>query len=317
MKVIFMGTPEFSVDSLKALVESDYEICAVVTQPDKPNQRGKRVKYNPVKEAALKFGLKVLQPQNIKDPKIVAELKSMEPDFLAVVAYGQLLSKEILDIPKKGSINVHASLLPEYRGAAPIHWAVIDGREKSGVTTMLMDEDMDTGDMLLRKTVEISGDMTTSELHDELAKLGAALLVDTLNQIASNRLVPEKQNHDAATYTQKINRETGKIQWEKSAKEIHDLIRGTYSYPGAFSYLNGERVKLSASQILEKEDKPEFEKAKPGTILGIDKRGMSIRTGTGLLLIKEIQFPGKKVMSVEEYSRGHKDLTGAVFATLS
>ncbi|SHE27279.1 methionyl-tRNA formyltransferase [Alkalibacter saccharofermentans] len=313
MNIVFMGTPEFAVSSLNKLIDSDFVISAVVTQPDRPNSRGKKVNFSPVKQTAFDNGLQVLQPEKIKDASFIEKLRSYNPDYIVVVAYGRILPKEILQIPKIACINLHASLLPKYRGAAPIHWAVIDGEKKSGATTMLMDTGMDTGDMLYKFEVEISNEMTTGELHDILARKGADLLIDTLRDYPEGIITPVKQDDEEATYTKMIDRDTGKIDWDSPSAAIHNLIRGTHPYPGAYSFLEGNRVKLSTSRltVLASTD------AVPGTIVNEGDEGIVVKTADGVLLIRELQFPGKKRMKVSDYIRGNGSLIGKRFSTLS
>ncbi|HAE61148.1 MAG TPA: methionyl-tRNA formyltransferase [Eubacteriaceae bacterium] len=310
MNVIFMGTPDFAVDSLKKLIESEFEVKAVVTQPDRPNSRGKKVVFSPVKQTALDNGIEILQPTKLKDAIFIEKLKSYDPDYIVVVAYGRILPSEILSIPNYACINLHASILPKYRGAAPLHWAVIEGEKKSGATTMIMDQGMDTGDMLYKFEVEITDDMTTGCLHDIISKEGAKLLIDTLRDYAAGKIKPEKQNEDEATYTKMINRDTGKIDWSKSSAEIHNLVRGTFPYPGAFALLKGERIKLSNSKVL---DAKLDTKILPGTILDAGSEGLIVKTGNGALSFEEIQIPGKKRMKVSDYARGNESLIGKRF----
>lgn len=305
MRAVFMGTPAFAVDTLKKLLDSGIQVPLVLTQPDKPNKRGKKIVHTPIKELALELGIPVLQPTDLNDPQLHDTLRSTEADFFVVVAYGRVLPKEMLEIPKYGSINVHASLLPKYRGAAPLHWAVLNGEKESGVTTMLMDEGLDTGDILMQKKTPIPEDMTIGELHDALALSGAELLVETLEKFARGEIEPKAQNHEIATVTTLIDRETGRISWEDSAEKIHDQIRGTTPYPGAFSMLDEKRIKLFSSTVAERESVGE-----PGEILDTGKQGILVQTGKGTVLIKEIQLPGKKRMKVEDYMRGHGILTG-------
>ncbi|QSX08747.1 methionyl-tRNA formyltransferase [Alkalibacter rhizosphaerae] len=305
MKVVFMGTPVFAVETLKQLLRSDIEVAMVLTQPDKPNKRGKKIAYSPVKELALSEGIPVMQPTDLKDPQLLAALEDLETDYFVVVAYGRVLPEAMLQIPRYGSINVHASLLPKYRGAAPIHWAVLNGEKESGVTTMLMDEGLDTGDILLQRSIAIPDAMTTGELHDALAVIGAELLLETLFKFKNSEITPLPQVDEDATISPMIYRETGRVDWKDPAKKIHDQIRGTTPYPGAFTTMGEQRIKLFSSELMDEEAVGE-----PGEIVAMDPSGIVVQTGRGTLLIREIQVPGKKRLPVAEYLKGHDAWTG-------
>jgi methionyl-tRNA formyltransferase len=296
-----MGTPEFAVPSLEKLIEN-YNVTAVFTQPDRPKGRGKKIGTSPVKDTAIKYNIPVYQPEKIRnDEKGIETIKELKPDFIIVVAFGQILPKEILDIPKYGCINLHASLLPKYRGAAPINWAVINGENVSGNTTMLMDIGLDTGDMLLKSEYPIKNDMTAGELHDILMEDGANLLLDTIEKVKANKLIPQKQDHSKNTYAPMLTKELAKINWNKTNIEINNLIRGLNPWPAAYTdYLN------NPMKIYEAEVKVSNNKYEPGFIIGVTKEGIEVAAGEGSLLIKRIQFPGGKPLSVEEYIRGHK-----------
>jgi methionyl-tRNA formyltransferase len=307
MKIVFMGTPEFAVPSLEKLAE-EFEVLAVFTQPDKPKGRGKKLSMSEVKEAALKLGIPVYQPVNLKkDEALIQLLKDMAPDFIVVVAYGQILSKEVLDIPKYGCINLHASLLPKYRGAAPINWAVIRGEKVSGNTTMLMDVGLDTGDMLLKSEVAISESMTAGELHDILMEDGAGLLAETLRGIPEGKIRPEKQDHWDGFYASMLNKEMAAIDWKKSSREIHNLIRGLNPWPVAYTRYKGEVMKIYSSEVLES-----GAASAPGTIEEVSKEGIRVSCGEGQLLIRKVQFPGGKPLEVSEYIKGHRIDTNEV-----
>jgi len=307
MKIVFMGTPDFAVPSLQALIDN-FGVEAVFTQPDKPKGRGKSLAISSVKELALKYNIKVLQPQKLrKEEDVIEALRYMNPDFIVVVAYGQILSKEILEIPKYACINLHASLLPKYRGAAPINWAIIKGEEKTGNTTMLMDVGLDTGDMLLKQEVTIEKNMNTGELHDILMNKGAELLVETINKMYEGNIKPEKQKESDTLYASMLNKEMAKINWDMSSQDIHNFIRGLNPWPVAYTIYNGVVMKIyKAEPILEEP------KCKAGTIIAVSEKGIKVSCKDGAILVKEIQFPGKKVLTVEQYTRGNVIETGTV-----
>jgi len=308
MNAVFMGTPEFAVPCLEAMIEQGHDIKAVVTQPDRPKGRGKQLAMSPVKQAALKSGIEVLQPENVKSPEFVKKLRDIAPDVIVVVAFGQILSKEILDIPKHGCINVHASLLPKYRGAAPINWVIINGEKQTGITTMLMDEGLDTGDMLIKESIQIEESETANELHDRLSNLGAAVLRTTLSRLADGTLTREKQNDSESSYAPIMKKTLGEIDWGKRAKDIFNLVRGTSPWPGAFTRLDGMVMKIMKTRCEAGAD----EKGRAGEILEVSKSGIKVKALDGVLIIEEIQMPGKKKMSVEEYLRGNSIQKGAV-----
>lgn len=300
MKIVFMGTPDFAVPSLKELIDK-YGVEAVFTQPDRPKGRGKKIAFSPVKEEALKHNIKIYQPEKLKDEKEMIEmLKEMNPDFIIVVAFGQILTKEVLDIPKYGCINLHGSLLPMYRGAAPINWAIMNGEKVSGNTTMLMDVGLDTGDMLLKDEVEITEDMTAGELYDILKERGGELLVDTIEGIVNGTITPEKQAEETF-YAKMLNKKIAQINWNKSAKDINNMIRGLNPWPIAHTLYNGSTMKIFESKVLNKESKEEC-----GKIINVSKDGIEVSTGEGTLLIKKMQFPNSKPLTVKEYINGHE-----------
>ena len=299
MKIVFMGTPDFAVPSLKELIKK-YDVKAVFTQPDKPKGRGKKVTFSPVKEIALENNIPVYQPIKLKDNReMIDKIKEINPDFIIVVAFGQLLTKEVLDIPKYGCINLHGSLLPMYRGAAPIQWAVIKGEEKSGNTTMLMDEGLDTGDMLLKQEVEITPMMTAGELYDILKEKGSSLLIETIEKVSNNSITPVKQEGDTF-YAKMLNKEMGNIDWNNTAKNIHNLIRGLNPWPIAYTTYKGEKMKIFESKVLDNKKYEIY-----GKIINVSKKGISVTTKEGTLLITKIQFPNKKPLTVEQYINGH------------
>ena len=301
MRVRFMGTPDFAVGTLKALLESGHEVAAVVTQPDKPKGRGKNMQFTPVKEVAVEAGITVLQPKKVREAQVVEELRTYAPDVIVVVAFGQLIPKEILEMPKYGCVNVHASLLPKYRGAAPIQWAVIDGEEKSGVTTMQMDEGLDTGDMLLKEEVVLDEEETGGSLFDKLSEVGAQLLLRTLDGLEKGTIVPEKQPEESTTaYAAMLTKHMGEIDWNKSAKEIERLIRGLNPWPSAFTRLGEKNVKIWRAAVLE--EKTEHA---AGDVIQIGKNRFGICTGNGILEILELQPEGKKKMAADAFLRGY------------
>lgn len=301
MNVIFMGTPEFAVPTLKMLHQNGHNIQLVVTQPDKPSGRGKKLKKSEVKVAAEQLGLPVFQPDKIKKQENSDVLKQYNPDVIVVVAYGQILSKEILDLPKFGCINVHASLLPKLRGAAPLNWAIINGETKTGVTTMKMDVGLDTGDMLLKLEVEIDDHMNVGQLHDILMVKGAELLIETLEKIEDDKIVPEKQDNSLSNYAPMFNNENRKINWNLSAKKIHDLIRGLSPWPTAYFIMDEKIVKVYESTYLKEQTNYE-----PGYVIKADSDGIYVSAGEGVVILKEIQMPGKNKMKVDAYLRGNK-----------
>ena len=307
LKTIFMGTPDFAVPCLEVL-QAKTEVLAVITQPDRPKGRGHNLQASPVKQKALEYNLPVLQPEKIKTEEFTAELERLQPDLIVVVAFGQILSQRILDIPSLGCVNVHASLLPRYRGAAPIHWSIINGEKETGVTTMLMDAGLDTGDMLLKDKVTITEEMTTEELHDQLMAMGGKLLAETIDGLANGTITPEKQDDSISNYAGMLNKETGHIDWSKSAVEIHNLIRGLNSWPVAWSMKDGKNYKFWRTKVENRNS----DKA-PGTVVELRKNSFCLATGEGLLEVLEIQPPSKKRMSAGDLLRGHGVAVGDIF----
>lgn len=300
MNVIFMGTPEFAVLTLEKLHENGFDIKLVVTQPDKQSGRGKKLKKSDVKIKAEELGLEIFQPEKIKCKENIELLRSYAPDVIVVVAYGQILNKEILDLPKYGCINVHASLLPKLRGSAPLNWAIISGEKISGVTTMIMDVGIDTGDMLLKSKINIDEDMNVGELHDKLMVQGAKLLIETLNGIESNNIQKEKQDDSLSNYAPMLDKENSRINWNDKSQNIHNLIRGLSPFPGAYFIYDGKNVKVYKSSYTN-----EKTEAKPGFVLKADSYGIQVASSDGVIIIKEIQMPGKNKMSVSAYLRGN------------
>lgn len=313
MRVVFFGTPAFAIPSIKALINSGHQILAVVTQPDRQSGRGRRVKPGPVKLEAQKAGLKLLQPQKVRDKNFIHELMLLNPSAIVVVAYGQILPPEIIHMPESGCINVHASLLPRYRGAAPISWAIINGEEKTGVTTMLMDEGMDTGPVLLQKEIEIKRDDTAGSLSERLADDGADLLLETMNRLESRQLTPREQ-HGEASYAPLIKKTDGLIRWSMSAVDVCNFTRGMNPWPGAYSFLEGERIKilkakLSYTNISHKPDKIED----AGIIVEISGDELIVSAGEGSVSVLELQPSGKAVMSIRAFLQGRDLQRGMKF----
>lgn len=310
MKIVFMGTPDFAKESLEALYNAKYEILAVVTNPDRPKGRGMKMIASPVKEFALEKGIKIYQPEKVRNnEEFISEIKALKPDVICVVAYGKILPKEILEIPSKGCINVHGSLLPKYRGAAPIQWAVLNGDKKTGITTMYMDIGMDTGDMILKQEVEIGENETTGELWDRLSKIGGELLVETLKQIENGTAPREKQGEDFSVAPM-LNKEMAKIDWEnKTAQEIKNLVRGLNPIMGAYTFLNGSKIKFWKVDIANNigYDEDNIQIFRNGTVLVSDQRdGLFIKTKKGILSVLEIQGENAKRMSINDFLRGNQ-----------
>ena len=306
MKIVFMGTPDFASGALEALIEAGHEITAVYTQPDKPKGRGKEVQMTPVKEVALKYDIPVYQPVRIKNAEEVALLRSIEADIYVVAAFGQILSQEILDIPKYGCVNIHASLLPKYRGAAPIQWAVIDGEKKTGVTIMQMNAGCDTGDILYTKEYVLDAKETGASLFDKLMVLGAEAIVEALPLIEAGKLTPVPQNDAEATHAAKLTKELGKLDFNKPAVELERLIRGLNSWPSAYTSFRGKQLKIWEAEIVDA-------KGMPGTIVAVDKESITIATGEGGLRILSLQLEGKKRMDTKDFLLGYPVAAGEVF----
>lgn len=302
-----MGTPELSVGTLEALIEAGHEVALVVTQPDKPKGRGVKIQVTPVKRAALEHGIPVYQPEKIRDPQCIEELRKYEADVMVVIAFGQILPKSVLEMTPFGCINVHASLLPKYRGAAPIQWAVIDGEKVSGVTTMQMDEGLDTGDILLKKEIVLDEKETGGSLHDKIAEEGAKLCVETLKALKAGELKREKQMESPTRYARMLDKAMGNINWEDSAKNIECLIRGLNPWPGTYTDWNGRVMKLWQADVCMEESG-----MAPGTVVRVEKDGFFVQTGSGLLKVTELQAPGKKRMDAGAFLRGSSIKTGEI-----
>lgn len=306
MRIVFMGTPEFAVPCLEMLLSAPqkYQVVCVVTKPDMPKGRKLQLTPPPIKDVAVGAGIPVLQPQNVKTQEFYDELVSFKPDLFITVAYGKILTESVLSIPAMGCINVHASLLPKYRGAAPLWHAVINGEKESGITTMMTDVGMDTGDILIADKCEISENMTMGELHDKLSEMGAITLQKTLEQLEAGTLTRTPQNHDEATYSPMVSRETGKIDWTRSSLEIHNLVRGTNPFPVSYSFdEEGERIKIW-STLLTDIKKPSRKEA--GDVIEASAEGIYVATGDGVIKITELQGPSGKRMKAGDYVNGHK-----------
>lgn len=308
MKTVFMGTPDFAVESLKGLIRSGAEIGCVITQPDRAKNRGKKIVMTPVKELAMEQGIKVLQPERIRnDEETMKFLKEYNPDLIVVTAYGQIIPKEILDLPKYGCINVHASLLPRFRGASPIQHAILAGDEETGVTIMQMEEGLDTGDMISKASIEI-GDMNGEELHDALAKLGGQLLEETLPDIFAGNIHPEKQDDALSNYAGLIKKEDGKLDFEnEDADYLERKIRAFDPWPSTYCIFNGQNMKVKKAQFIDKDYD-----LTPGTVIKADDEGIDVVCKNGVLRIKELQLPGKKAMETGPFLRGNKLEKGEV-----
>ena len=308
MKIIYMGTPDFAVAPLEAILKAGHEVTAVVTQPDRQKGRGREVQYSPVKECALSYGIPVLQPLKIKEKDVVEELRKYPADIFVVAAFGQLLSEEILNMPRLGCINIHASLLPAYRGAAPIQWCVINGEEKTGVTIMQMAKGMDTGDILLQKEVVLDEKETGGSLFDRLMETGAELIVEVLPKIEAGELTPVVQKEELATYAGKITKDMGNIDFAKSAVTIERLIRGLNPWPSAFTHYKGKILKIWEADVVS--ECANAENPVPGTVIAMDKESFTLATGEGALRIRSLQPEGKKRMSCAEFMRGYEVKVG-------
>jgi methionyl-tRNA formyltransferase len=306
LKLVFMGTPEFAVSSLEMLIESEHEIAAVVTQPDRPRGRGLKLRASPVKELATGHGIRVLQPEKAREPAFIEDMRRIAPEAMVVVAFGQILPRELLEIPPHGCINVHASLLPLYRGAAPINWAIINGERETGVTTMLMDEGMDTGDILLQRSILINPDDTAGSLHDKLAPLGARLLMETLFLLKEGMLKPEKQDNQQASYAPSMKKDNGRINWSLSAEMILNRIRGLNPWPGAFTEYRGNSLKILSADAAHG-------KGQPGEILAVDRDTILVACGLDAIQVLEVQPSGKRKMTAPEFLRGHRIKQGDFF----
>lgn len=300
LRILFMGTSIFAVPTLEALNHSNHDVIGVVSQPDRPRGRGKHMQATPVKEAALQYSLPVYQFGRIKEPEAIKFIDQLNPDMIVVVSYGQIIPPEILSIPALGCVNVHASLLPRFRGAAPIQRALMEGETKTGVTTMLMDPGLDTGDILLQEEIDINPDIDHGQLEQLLANIGAKLLLQTLEGIIQGSIHPQKQNDGDSTYAGMINREEEEIDWGRPARDIHNHIRGLCPVPGAYTMFNGERLKIFHSHVVD-----EHVRGEVGLIISQTENGFIVQTGEGSLEVLEVQKPGKKRMKAREFSKGY------------
>ena len=307
-RTVFFGTPSFALPTLRTLFEGFDEVIAVVTQPDREKGRGRKVLFSPVKELALQHGLKPFQPEKAKEEAFQEALKILQPDLIVVVAYGQILPKSILKIPKYGAVNVHASLLPKYRGAAPIAWTILKGEKVTGVTTMVMDEGMDTGDILLQAEIPIGDEETCESLHDRLAPFGARLLRETLEKMKSGNIRSLPQDHSKATYAPPLKKEDGHIVWKKEAKEIDRQVRGFNPWPGAFTQWGDQLLKIYKGEIKERTPT-----GKTGAVVWVGSDFIEVETGKDSYLIKEVQLEGRKRMTIRDFLSGHPVSVGTVF----
>lgn len=312
MRIIFMGTPDFSVPALVALKEAGHEILAVVTQPDKPKGRGKEVQMTPVKEKALEYQIPVYQPVKARDPEFVKILSDMDPELIVVIAFGQLLPKSILDIPKYGCVNIHASLLPKYRGASPIQYAVINGEKESGVTTMMMAESLDTGDMLDQETVALEEKETFGSLHDKLSAMGGRLILKTIEKLKEGTAIRIPQDDSGTCYVGLIKKSMGDIDWSMDAVSIERLIRGLNPWPSAYTAWNGKVIKLWEAEVVDKEYEGVC-----GQVAEAGRDSLVIKTGKGGLSIRKLQLQGKKCMDIDAFLRGYHIGEGAVLERLA
>ncbi len=300
-----MGTPDFAVPALKALAQSGHDVAAVVAQPDRPKGRGRALQAPPVKLCAQSLGVPVLQPEKAGAPDFIQTLRDLKPDVVVVVAFGQILKKDLLDLPRLACVNLHSSLLPKYRGAAPINWAVINGEKKTGVSTMKMDEGLDTGDVLLTRVVPIHDSDDSQSLHDALAREGAELMLETLDRLEAGDLVPQPQDHERATYAPKLKKEDGLVQWDRPAETIRNLARGLEPWPGAYTFYKNKRLRLYRVEVA-----PGEAGDAPGTVVRVSDYGVEIGTAKDRIIATELQPEGKKRMTVKSFLQGRRILCG-------
>lgn len=307
-RIIFMGTPEFACPTLQTLFDCGEQVVAVFTQPDRPKGRGQKLQPPPVKELALAHGITVHQPAKVRVPEVIDQIRELKPDLIVVVAFGQILPKALLEIPPQGCVNVHASLLPRYRGAAPLNWCIVNGESETGVTTMLMDVGLDTGPMLLKKATPIDPDEDIHSLHDRMSELGAALLSETLDGLKSGRIIPQPQDDIQTCYAPMLKKEHGVIDWQRPANEIHNQIRGFSAWPGAITWLEAAPLKLYRTAVSSGT-------GTPGTIITTGKDGIEVACGQGSLIIKELQAAGSRKMDAASFLAGHPLLPGTLLTT--
>jgi methionyl-tRNA formyltransferase len=307
-RIVFFGTPSFALPTLRSLLEGPDQVAAVVTQPDREKGRGRKVIISPVKELTLQHGLIPLQPERVKEEAFQEALRGLQPDLIVVVAYGQILPKSILDIPKYGGVNVHASLLPKYRGAAPIAWAILNGEKVTGVTIMVMDEGMDTGDILLQTEIPIGDEETCESLHDRLASSGARWLLETLEKMKAGNIRPIPQDHSKATYAPPLKKEDGHIDWKKESRQIDRHIRAFNPWPGAFTKLDDRLLKIYKGEIREKAST-----GKAGAVVWVGSDFIEVETGKDSFLIQEVQSEGRRRMTIREFLSGHPIPVGTIF----
>ena len=327
MKIIFMGTPDFACPPLLTLIKSKHDIVGVVTQPDRRKGRGMKISFSPIKELSLRNNLNIYQPSNINDPEFIDLLRKISPDLIAIVAFGQILSKEILRLPEYGCINLHPSLLPKYRGAAPIPWAIFTGEEKTGVTTFYLSEKVDSGDIILQREEKIREDDTTATLSKRLAKVGSELLMETIDKIEKKEAARIPQDKEKATYASRLKKEDGLIDWKKSAPQIERLVRAMDPRPGAYTYVQGpsahlaktdgrtkvqSQLKIWKAEVISDVRYQISDIRQPGEVVEIIKEGMVVACGEGFSLVKEVQPPGKKRMSASSFSSGYRIKTGSI-----
>jgi methionyl-tRNA formyltransferase len=305
-RIIFMGTPAFACPTLQAMIDRRENLIAVFTQPDRPKGRGQKLQSSPVKELALSQGIPVFQPPKVRTPEVIEQIRELKPDLIVVVAFGQILPKALLDIPPQGCVNVHASLLPRYRGAAPLNWCIVNGETETGVTTMLMDVGLDTGPMLLKKSTPIDPDEDILCLHDRMSLMGAQLLAETLDGLKAGQITPEPQDDSQSCYAPLLKKEHGLIDWQRSAVELHNQVRGLAAWPGAVSWLDGTPFKLYRTRI-------SHGTGVPGTIITSGKEGLEVACGQDSLIICELQAPGSKKMDAGSFLMGHPIPVGTTF----
>ncbi len=306
IRTVFMGTPEFALPTLQGLIAAGLDLVGAYTQPDRPRGRGNKLAPPPVKVLAENHGIPVFQPQKLRQPEVVEELRRLAPDLIVVIAYGQILPKSVLDIPRYGCINVHASLLPRHRGAAPINQAIIAGDRETGITTMLMDVGLDTGDMLVKRAIPIGPDETAGELHDRLARLGRETMAETLRQLQQGTLRPEKQNDAESSYAPMLKKSDGQLDWSRSARDLHNRVRGLDPWPGAYTFYRGEVLRLARTRVVAG-------CGEPGTVMSADAGGIEVACGEDFLVIGELQLPGKKRLAAADFLRGVALPAGATF----